>query len=407
MHLNDEQITEWLLDDAADEVMLHLRRCAACRDEAYELRETIGNCMGRITMDNFGAPLTLLPEYKLNWRSLVTSYGMQAMVMLLLLNVGFLLPDTLKLIGPSLGSPVLLVSTRPPRPAPARPLRELPPPPPAPDAPKIEEPILTASRLPIMKPSTSIRTSTPEETAVPRLQALDVAKMLPLGPEAGKVRVVHPTAVLASPGLESLHKTPSPGDARPTALGDPFGVPGTGLPTAKLRIARLGSPFGTGGPGGEGPGVPGGHGHGPMLAGPVNLDGGRSIPGRGPGGRDKALPGREVIRTSIDQPPAMAVLKPVRQDDKPISTPAKVIAKPDPEYTDEARLLKIEGEVLLQVAFLANGECEVVRVVRGLGHGLDEAAVRAVHQMKFNPATENGQPVDTTTMVRVVFQLAY
>ena len=51
MHLSDEQFTEWLLGDAGDEVILHLRRCAACRDEAYELRETISNCIGE---DGYG-----------------------------------------------------------------------------------------------------------------------------------------------------------------------------------------------------------------------------------------------------------------------------------------------------------------------------------------------------------------
>jgi TonB family protein len=48
-----------------------------------------------------------------------------------------------------------------------------------------------------------------------------------------------------------------------------------------------------------------------------------------------------------------------------------------------------------------------VRVVRGLGHGLDEAAIRAAQQIKFNPATSNGQAVDTTATIHVVFQLAY
>jgi TonB family protein len=49
----------------------------------------------------------------------------------------------------------------------------------------------------------------------------------------------------------------------------------------------------------------------------------------------------------------------------------------------------------------------VNRVVRGLGHGLDEAAIAAANKMRFKPALRNGQAVDSTAVVHVVFQLAY
>ena len=74
---------------------------------------------------------------------------------------------------------------------------------------------------------------------------------------------------------------------------------------------------------------------------------------------------------------------------------------------EEARNLKVEGEVLLEVMFSANGQLHVSRVVRGLGHGLDEAAIAAANKMRFKPATHNGQAVDSTAIVHVVFQLAY
>ena len=73
----------------------------------------------------------------------------------------------------------------------------------------------------------------------------------------------------------------------------------------------------------------------------------------------------------------------------------------------EARSLKLEGEVLLEVEFAANGQLHVNRVVRGLGHGLDEAAVAAANKMRFKPAMRNGQAMDSTAIVHVVFQLAY
>jgi len=85
----------------------------------------------------------------------------------------------------------------------------------------------------------------------------------------------------------------------------------------------------------------------------------------------------------------------------------EITYKPNPVYTDEARNLKLEGEVLLEVNFTANGQLHVNRVVRGLGHGLDEAAVAATNKMRFKPALRNGQAIDSTAVVHVVFQLAY
>jgi TonB family protein len=57
--------------------------------------------------------------------------------------------------------------------------------------------------------------------------------------------------------------------------------------------------------------------------------------------------------------------------------------------------------------FGANGELHVNRVVRGLGHGLDEAAVAAANKMRFKPAMRNGQAIDSSAIVHVVFQMAY
>jgi len=84
----------------------------------------------------------------------------------------------------------------------------------------------------------------------------------------------------------------------------------------------------------------------------------------------------------------------------------EILAKPTPVYPDEARALQIEGEVLLEVEFTATGEIHVLKVVRGLGHGLDEAAARAAQAMRFKPAQRNGQPVDFRTVITVVFRLA-
>ena len=61
---------------------------------------------------------------------------------------------------------------------------------------------------------------------------------------------------------------------------------------------------------------------------------------------------------------------------------------------------------MLEVVFVASGELRVVRVVDGLGHGLDEAAVDAARRIKFTPARRGGRPVDYKATLRVVFRLA-
>ncbi len=87
--------------------------------------------------------------------------------------------------------------------------------------------------------------------------------------------------------------------------------------------------------------------------------------------------------------------------------PMEILFVPKPQYPQEARDKKIEGDVVLQVVFSASGEVRVVRVVQGLGYGLDEAAESAARQIRFRPATNDGQPVDTTANVRMKCELAY
>jgi len=85
------------------------------------------------------------------------------------------------------------------------------------------------------------------------------------------------------------------------------------------------------------------------------------------------------------------------------TTPVEIIFKPKPDYTDQARELRISGEVRLQVLFTADGQVHVISVLQGLGYGLDEKAVRAAEQIKFKPALHTGQPVDSTAVVHIVF----
>ena len=87
-------------------------------------------------------------------------------------------------------------------------------------------------------------------------------------------------------------------------------------------------------------------------------------------------------------------------------TPVVILSKPRPAYTAEARAAKIEGEVLIEVQFSVSGEVRVLRVMRGLGHGLDETAVAAAEGIRFRPATREGAAVDSTALVHIVFQIA-
>jgi len=84
----------------------------------------------------------------------------------------------------------------------------------------------------------------------------------------------------------------------------------------------------------------------------------------------------------------------------------EILSKPKPVYTEEARRLHLEGDVVLKVTFQSNGKLVVLGVVQGLGHGLDEAAIDAAKKIEFNPARSSGQPVDHTGTLRVVFRLA-
>ncbi len=90
---------------------------------------------------------------------------------------------------------------------------------------------------------------------------------------------------------------------------------------------------------------------------------------------------------------------------QPTSTPAEILFKPKPVYTQEARNLKLEGQVSLEVVFQASGTVRIVRVIRGLGHGLDEAAEQAAQQVRFRPATRGGAAVDTSATLYITFQL--
>jgi TonB family protein len=103
--------------------------------------------------------------------------------------------------------------------------------------------------------------------------------------------------------------------------------------------------------------------------------------------------------------PAGAAKRPQASDDR--SAALEILDKPRPAYSDEALRLQIEGEVVLEILFTASGQIRVLRVLHGLGHGLEESALKAAMAIRFRPALEHGIPIDTVATARIEFQLAY
>ena len=76
-----------------------------------------------------------------------------------------------------------------------------------------------------------------------------------------------------------------------------------------------------------------------------------------------------------------------------------------PRYTQEARAKHVEGTVTVMAAIDIDGNATPMQVVKGLGYGLDENALAAVQQWRFEPAYQNGLRVGVIANVDVVFNL--
>ncbi len=184
-------------------------------------------------------------------------------------------------------------------------------------------------------------------------------------------------------------------------FGDPNGIKGEGKPGKVATIASLGSfdlPAGSG----AGNGTGGAHGvKGTVIS--SGFGNGVAAVGSGSGaGSERTVHQGGFADTEAVKPDAAR-----KRDLGPPTSPVEILFKPKPDYTEEARKLKLEGEVLVRILFTAGGEVKVLDVARGLGHGLDESALRAAQQIRFKPALREGQPVDSTATVHIVFQLAY
>ncbi len=341
-----------------------------------------------------GFQLGLLPEKKWDWRTFAASYGFITLLILFFLVFGLIMPESLQL------RPNFHVTELIPLPA-MRPEHIAPKPLPIHAKLLKPAPVFTAPKLVVPR---EIRAAKPQEVEPPKVALNNFTPAVLKTSASGARPVLIHTGDFQGSSVKPTVNAPIQ-KVQTGGFGDPNGLKPseTSKPGAKLVAAPLGSfdmPVGPGNGNGSGgsKGIKG-------TVASADFGTGIATPGRG----DGRASGRGVQASGFGTQ-EVAQLTPhnlQRADTGAPTTSVEITYKPNPIYTDEARRLKLEGEVLLEVMFGANGQLQVNRVVRGLGHGLDEAAIAAANKMHFKPALRNGQPMDSTAIVHVVFQLAY
>jgi TonB family protein len=349
------------------------------------------------------ARLALLPEGKPRWGRVGLSAIAQILILGFFLLVPLLYPERMKTALHydivELVHPVTEIPVAPPPPPPPKIREKVTPQPPKP---VIEEPVK-------LNPKQQHIFVTPKAVQ-PKIQTVDVK-----APEIAQV--IEPAKIDTAinqpkrPKEDVKLNNMNNGSAAPATVkapvdkvqtggfGDPTGLAGKGDPNKSNIVNRLGSTS-----------LPGGPGYGNGTAGANGIKGTVASTGFGNGTANPPQGGgkRGSIQTSGfgDQTVAEAPKKKVESTEG-ATTPVDILDKPRPEYTAEGRSLKLEGDVVLDLVFLANGSVQVKGVVSGLGHGLDEAATRAAQQIKFKPAKRDGQFVDFPARVRIQFRMAY
>src|SRR5277367_1707232 len=316
---------------------------------------------------------SLLPEAEPRWDLFSAGFGLQIAAVTALVVIPLLLPQKLDIVQrywttPIEAPPIVAWKPQPPQPA-AKPIpvkhavvKEIPKPKLEPvvelPKPRIYAPVVATAPI-VKKPA--VRKDTPPDMT-------EVAKAFP-----------DPTPPM-SMGSSAIPTLKKPREAVQTGgFGDPNGVPTNGKTNKAANINIQGAYDMPTGPGnGVAVGGPGGPPHGSVQQG---------------GFSDQ---GTAVAAPKIRQTANVAAK----------TTPVEILFKPKPAYSNEAKAKNIEGEVLLQVVFTASGDVKVLRVVQGLGYGLDESAETAARQIRFKPAQQDGQTVDSTAIVHIVFQLA-
>jgi len=331
-----------------------------------------------------------LPKWRTPWSEFALSYGAQAAVLALLVWIPVLHPEVLEAPKKDYHAIELVPEPLPVNHQPqhqfSRPaLRARVDPPPA------------AMRLPAPqpKPKPNIEDAPTPHVKLAGRQLDPVPAGLPALPKQAITTNVFSSGSSASQTIQRL-----PQQVQTGGFGDPNGIPARTVQARAVNIARSGGFDLPTGPG-SGNGTSGAQGLRVVVASSGFGDGvaigkargtsAGSVQAAGFGDMDVAAP------PTVQSRPAPQAANLV---------PAEIISKPLPAYTAEARAQRIEGEVLLEVVLEASGKLRILRIVRGLGHGLDDAAVQAAEKIRFKPALRDGQPSDSTVVVHIVFQLA-
>jgi TonB family protein len=204
--------------------------------------------------------------------------------------------------------------------------------------------------------------------------SLEVPQILPPDPKPPQIK----NPALPVPATLNADPLLIPPDARVLPYGDPKSK-STDLSSGPGKGNGIGDGTGTGiGPGegnGFGPGRGGNVGGGDFNA------GGGGAGGGGGGDYSKIFTGKDV------------------------TTKARLISKPEPQYTEDARKNQITGTVVLKVVFASSGQVTNIRTVSGLPYGLTERAITAARQIKFVPATKDGHQVSMWMQLEYNFNL--
>lgn len=339
----------------------------------------------------------LLPEPEGRSAPFFTSVTVNVIILALMIYIGMTAKHVIQ--EHKFEQTELIFPTTPP----PQPKFKTPPPPKLPDLPK--------PKLEVQMEQPKINMPKPEPK--PALKPLEMEAKL----NTPQVKAAKPSIILApqpkaalTAAMPAQNNTVKPSTA-PVHLGETFGVTPNPNATRPATVAAIGNPYG----GMQGPavaphGVVGSTGIGNGLksgsnAGTVGKVAQAGIPGGTGTATTGYTTGGKVASAGIQT--QVVAVGPTAQTPKEVApTNLEVISKPPVQYTPEARQLRVQGDVILRVTFTASGQVVIKGVVHGLGHGLDEEARRVAEQIRFRPATRNGQAVDLTTNITITFQLA-
>ncbi|MGB9234796.1 MAG: energy transducer TonB [Terriglobales bacterium] len=347
-------------------------------------------------MDSQVSDLTLglLPESRTRWGRFVIGYGMQSLVLAVFVIAAIAHPEILVMPAHDYHF-IGLVNTPPPVPQKPAPVKNFPTPKVVADVMPRPEALRVPAELAPVKRKDVPDLTPPKVTLAATREALpDVKPVIP--------RQMVKTNIFSAGSSATPTMAAAPQKVQTGGFGDPNGVPSQDNHGRPITIARAGSFDMPGGPG-YGNGTGGAHGARGVVAsagfgnGVATGDNSGVVSASRGTVRQGGFGDADVVKSAPKSTSGAPVVKTV---------PAEITFKPRPVYTDEGRQLRVEGEVLLDVVFSADGQIKVVKVVQGLGHGLDESAVRAAEKIQFKPALKDGRPADFEAVVHVVFELA-